>query len=30
VRFADLARKLAAQRAALDPESRRILEALGY
>jgi arylsulfatase A-like enzyme len=30
VRFADLGRKLAAQRAALDPESRRILEALGY
>ena len=30
VHFADLARKLAAERAALDPESRRILEALGY
>jgi arylsulfatase A-like enzyme len=30
VHFPDLARRLAAQRAALDPESRRILEALGY
>jgi arylsulfatase A-like enzyme len=30
VRFADLAARLAAERAALDPESRRILEALGY
>jgi hypothetical protein len=30
VRFADLGRKLAVERAALAPESRRILEALGY
>ncbi len=30
VHFPDLARKLAAERAALDPEARRILEALGY